>query len=137
MPKYLTIRFDVTELSDDQIERLKYDAFVQGKSNRNYCDDSKAVRPSVDVDEVCPFCSQIREHGQCGGEGEGVCIEFLCVESYNPSTRQDVTAHVAAFCEEYSVEDSIVPYRNDGLTYHQQLAYMVANYHDIAQSVKS
>lgn len=133
MPHYLTLRFDITGLSSMQIERLKQDAMAQAKSNRKQCKEAAAIHPNVAVDEVCHFCGQVLENDECGGEGEGGCSESLCAALYKPVNKQALDVYVREFCDLHGIENTLVPYRNDGLTYYQQLAYFVTDYHDLPE----
>jgi hypothetical protein len=118
MPRYLILRFDVTGLTEAQIDTLR------AKRDTEYCA------------EVCRFCGAVIEDGQCGGEGEGICTELMCVSGYRPQGGQIVEAYVIQFCQEKDIKDTLVPYRNDGLTYYQQLAYLVREYHDLPHPTK-
>lgn len=134
MSRYLTIRFDVTTLTQQQVNTLRFMATTQAEAHgAQYKDDSY---PDVKVAEVCHFCAQVIEDGECGGEGEGNCTELLCVSSFNPTKHPDAETYVVAYCKENRIEDALVPYRNDGLTYYQQLAYLVREYHDLPHPKK-
>lgn len=104
MPRYLTIRFDVTGLTPKQVDGLRHYVMVQAESNRKQCDDEEYVYPDVPVTEICHFCSQPLVEGQCGGEGEGICTERQCVEDFahlgmlSPTYGDDVAAYVRDWC---------------------------------------
>ena len=143
MARYMTFRFDVTTLTERQREILAGSVIAQSEAsdfnyemNQEWADENY---PDVKVAEVCHFCGQVIEDGECGGEGEGICTELACVSDFalpgklSPTYSDDVEAYVRDYCAEHGIEDAPVPYRSDGLTYHQQLAYMVREYHDLPQ----
>jgi hypothetical protein len=144
MARYMTFRFDVTALTERQREILAGSVIAQSEAsdfdyetNQQQWED--ANYPTVSVREVCHFCGQVVENGECGGEGEGICTELACVSDFalpgklSPTYSDDVEAYVRDYCAEHGIEDSLVPYRADGLTYYQQLAYMVREHHDLPQ----
>ena len=163
MAQYMTFRFDVTALTKRQREALASSVIQhQGRlrdlvllacrphaqigdynheAAQKWADEHY---PDVPVCEVCHFCGQVVENGECGGEGEGRCIESMCVTDFSELGRcyladsnddaastDDVEVYVRDYCAEYGIVDSLVPYRADGLTYYQQLAYMVREYHNL------
>ena len=144
MARYMTFRFDVTALTERQREILAGSVIAQSEAsdfnyetNQEWADENY---PDVKVAEVCRFCGQVTEEGECGGEGEGICTELVCVSGFNPTLAVgegndsvSVSEYVRGFCREHGIEDSLVPYRADGLTYYQQLAYMVREHHDLSQ----
>jgi hypothetical protein len=143
MARYMTFRFDVTSLTERQREVLAGSVIAQSEAsdfdyatNQEWADENY---PSIKVAEVCHFCGQVVEDGECGGEGEGICTELACVSDFalpgklSPTYSDDVEAYVRDYCAEHGIEDSLVPYRADGLTYYQQLAYMVREHHDLPQ----
>lgn len=127
MARFLTFRFDVTALTERQRQILSGQVIAQSEASdfdpdlgQEWDDENY---PSVKVAEVCHFCGQVVENGECGGEGEGTCTELSCVTDFalpgklSPMYSDDVEAYVRAYCAEYGIEDSLVPYRADGLTY--------------------
>ena len=146
MPRYMTFRFDVTALTARQREILAGSVIAQSEqsdfnyeTHQEWADENY---PSVKVAEVCHFCGQEIEDGQCGGEGEGICTELGCVSDFalpgklSPTYSDDVEAYVRDYCAEHGIENAPVPYRSDGLTYHQQLAYLVREYHSLPHPEK-
>lgn len=138
MARYMTFRFDVTALTERQREILAGSVTAQSEAsdfnyetNQEWEDENY---PSVAVQEVCHFCGQVVEEGACGGEGEGICTELACVSAFPGTYGDDVEAHVRGYCAEHGIEDALVPYRADGLTYYRQLAYMVREYHNLPQA---
>jgi hypothetical protein len=141
MPRYMTFRFDVTALTERQREILAGSVIAQSEAsdfdyatNQEWKDENYH---NVKAAEVCHFCGQVIEDGECGGEGEGICTELACVSDFDPTKHPDAETYVLAHCMENGIENSLVPYRNDGLTYHQQLAYMVREYNDLPQPKRS
>ena len=137
MTRYMTFRFDVSKLTERQREILAGSVIAQSEAsdfdyetNQEWADENY---PDVKVAEVCHFCGQVVESGECGGEGKGICTELACVTDFAPGklSFDDVEAYVRDYCAEHGIEDSLVPYRADGLTYYQQLACMVRKHHDL------
>lgn len=136
MSRYLVFQFDVTKLTQEQQDVLVGYVLAQSESCDSY--DDVAVR------QLCPWCHAelyvtLDGGTECGGDGEGSCVERGCVEEYNPDggTLDEVEDYVRWYCQKHGVENSLVPYRNDGLTYFDQLAYLVREYHDLPQPKKT
>ena len=143
MSRYMTFRFDVTALTARQREILAGSVLAQSEAsdfnyetNQEWKDENY---PDVKAAEVCHFCGQVIENGECGGEGEGICIELACVTDFarpgelSPEYNDAVEAYVRDYCAEHGIENALVPFRSDSLTYHQQLAYLVREYHGLPQ----
>lgn len=132
MPQFKVYRFDVTALTERQREILADVVIAQSEaSDFNYERDQEwedENYPNVRVAEICNYCHQEIDNGECGGEGEGSCTEAFIVAGY---TGGDVEAYVRNCCSERDIENAPVPYRNDGMTYFDQLAYFVREYHDL------
>lgn len=122
MPSYMVFRFDVSDLSQDQRDLLARHA--------------AALRSDIAIVELCPYCHARRENGECSGEDEGPCVEWLCIDAFDPSGGNDPEEHVIDFCVNEGVENAPVPYRNDDLTYYQQLAYLVRERHGLPHPQK-
>ena len=140
MPRYMTFRFDVTALTERQREILAGSVIAQSEAS-DFDYETNQERedenyPNVKAAEVCHFCGQVIEDGQCGGDGEGICNELACVSDFDPTKHPDAETYVLAYCMENGIENSLVPYRDDGLTYYQQLAYMVREYNGLPQPKK-
>jgi hypothetical protein len=140
MPRYMTFRFDVSALTARQREILAGSVIAQSEeSDFDYETTQEwkdANYPSVKAAEVCNYCGQVIENGECGGEGEGNCTELLCVSTFDPTKHPDAETYVLAYCTEIRIENALVPFRDDGLTYYQQLAYLVREYHDLPHPSK-
>jgi hypothetical protein len=138
MPRYMTFRFDVTELTERQCEVLAGSVIAQSEAsdfdyetNQEWEDENY---PNVSVAQICPFCGQVIDDGGCGGADEGSCTELACVTGF--ALPGDVETYVRDYCATRGIEDVPVPFRADGLTYHQQLAYLVSEYHGLPHPTK-
>ena len=118
MPRYLNFRFDITALTPAQVHALRVAATLE---------------PAIPVAEVCHFCNQVVEHGQCGGAGEGTCTELACASGFDPAKYPDVETYVIAYCKQYEIEDTLLPYNAKTLTLYQQLAHHVREYNNLPQ----
>lgn len=116
MPRYLSFRFDVSALTPEQVHAIRVAATLE---------------PAIPVAEVCNFCHQVVEHGQCGGDGDGICTELACATEFDPGKYPDVETYVIAYCKQYGIEDKFMPYHADKLTYYQQLAHHVREYNNL------
>ena len=91
MTRYMTFRFDVSKLTERQREILAGSVIAQAEAsdfsyetNQEWSDENY---PDVKVVEICHFCGQVVESGECGGEGEGICTELACVTDFAPGKR--------------------------------------------------
>lgn len=145
MPQYAIYRFDVTTLTQEQRNMLDMMVTVQAEESDQPLDHTEGLDnySDVTVERLCPWCHAVLDftedpHGECGGEGEGACTESAIITSYNPDggTLDEVEDYVRWACKERGVENKLVPWRNDGLTYFEQLAYLVSEYHGLEQPKK-
>lgn len=138
MPQYQIYRFDVTTLSQEQRNMLDLMVTVQAEESDQDLTYSTGLDNYTDVPvaRVCPWCHADLVDGECGGEGEGTCTESDVVVSYLPSfgTPEEF---VKIYAEQEGLTNALVPYRRDGLTYFDQLAYLIREYHGLEQPRKA
>lgn len=83
MPRYLVIRYDVTELSNEQIDALAMESIVQGEESEHH--------PDVAAVAVCRFCGDPEDDGgvevkdHCSGGGGRACDKRQAVEDFGQS----------------------------------------------------